>query len=64
MNNGTPIKDSPKPKVDLTSEAIKLIIRTKIIVLDMFISPAVSISQIQTTVNKEIRKIYKSLLSN
>jgi hypothetical protein len=29
MKNGTPIKDSPKPKVDLTREAIKLIMRTK-----------------------------------
>jgi hypothetical protein len=31
-NNGTAINDSPKPNVDLTSEAIKLIMRIKIIV--------------------------------
>lgn len=31
-NNGTATNDSPKPKVDLISEAIKLIAGTKIIV--------------------------------
>lgn len=39
-NKGTAIKDSPKPKVDLTSEAKKLIARINIVVKVLFFGQA------------------------